>query len=150
MDQNKTLCFLCENKRFLFGTEPYLCLVTRNALYLVKKPRKLKTTRESGRTVLDLDRDAFLTLPGLKTYRGENVTDYRCFISYDESEPDFTPLDEASKYATIFFRERESGRRVTLRCLCDLEELRSLTDGIFAEEERFKDVAEAMSLPSRS
>ena len=31
-------------------------------------------------------------------------------------------------------QERKSGRRVTLRCLCDPEELHGLTNGIFAEE----------------
>ena len=131
MSMKTDLCFYGEHKRFLLGSQPYICMITQEALYLLKKPRGMKLRPDGGQAVVEMDKSEFLASPGLKTYRAEDVTDYRCYVSYDESEPDTTPLDQVQKFATIFFRERESGKRVTLRCICDLAELQALTDPIF-------------------
>ncbi|WP_251446827.1 hypothetical protein [Vermiculatibacterium agrestimuris] len=127
------LWLLCEQKHLLSWTQNYICLLTHDALYMCKKSRKIKLRWENRQAILSLDRKTFMEDPRLRVYRREDVEEYSFFVSYNEREPDITPIDEAEKYATISFRDKASGKKITLRCACEIQEMERAANRIFAE-----------------
>lgn len=131
MNSTDEFWLLCERKYPLSWTQDYICLLSSDALYLRKKPRKMKISWEGKHAVLNVDKGTFLNDPKLKVYCRDTVEEYRFFISYDERETDITPIDEVEKYATISFRDKISRKKIVLRCAQKIEEIRKAANKIF-------------------